>query len=202
MIRLSKTAAIAGAAAIAAACTTVSGGDMAESQPVDLLANGLDGFELVGVGTWTFEDGELVGVGPESGPPFGWAVTPGDYGDFEATVEFYVGAEHNSGVYFRCQDRADITDRNCYEANIFDNRPDQSGRTGGIPNYLAPIATVDAAGHWNTYVIRVEGDHIQITLNGVVTIDGNDPTNAAAGPIAIQAAVGEVRVRKFEVRPL
>ncbi len=204
MLRLTHAATIAGLAAFAAACATMGETDApaADAPPVDLLANGLDGLELMGVGTWTFEDGELVGVGPETGPPFGWAVTPGDYGDFEVTVEFSVSDTHNSGVYFRCQERANITDRNCYEANIFDNRPDQSGRTGGIPNYLAPIATVDAAGQWNTYVIRVEGDRIQVTLNGVVTIDGHDQTNSAAGPIAIQAAVGEVRVRKFEVRPL
>jgi hypothetical protein len=203
MLRLSRTAAVAGLAAFAVACASTDGADTtAADAPVNLLADGLDGLEFVGPATWTFENGELVGVGPETGPPFGWAVTPELYGDFEVTVEFFVPETHNSGVYFRCQDPADITDRNCYEANIFDNRPDQSGRTGGIPNYLAPIATVDAANKWNTYVIRVEGDRITITLNDVVTIDGHDPTNAAPGPIAIQAAVGEVRVRRFEVRGL
>lgn len=204
MFRFSRTALAAGLAFASAACVAdgEAGAQSAEAAPVDLLADGLDGLEQFGVGSWAFEDGVLVGTPPESGPPFGWIMSPEDYGDFEATVEFWVPAEHNSGVYFRCQDRANITDRNCYEANVFDNRPDQSGRTGGIPNYLAPIATVNAADQWNTYVIRVEGDHIQITLNGTVTLDGHDPTNAAPGPIAIQAAVGEVRVRRFEVTPL
>ena len=98
-------------------------------------------------------------------------------------------------------DAAKITDKTCYEANIFDKRPDQSGRTGGIPNYAAPIAIVDAEGKWNTYEITMRGPHIVVVLNGVKTIDTKDNT-LKSGPIALQYLAGDIKFRSVQIRRL
>lgn len=45
----------------------------------------------------------------------------------------------NSGIFMRCANPAEISDKSCYEANIFDQRPDLSYGTGG---------------KWNTYDIK------------------------------------------------
>jgi hypothetical protein len=193
MIRTTVAAALAGLAT--AACANMAASD---DGWVDLLANGLDGMEQVGGAEWSFADGVAQA---SSGSGVGWLLTPDDYTDFELSVEFYVSEEHNSGVFFRCSNRAEINDRNCYEANVFDNRPDQSGRTGGIPNYGPPMAVIDAAGQWNTYLIRAEGDHIEVTLNGVKTVDIRDST-MSAGPLGLQWGTGTVMFRNVRARRL
>jgi hypothetical protein len=194
MIRTTVAAALAGLAT--AACANMSGSD---DGWVDLLAGGLDGMVQAGGADWTFEGGE---VKSSSGTAAGFLLTPDDYADFELTVEFYVSTEHNGGVFFRCEDRASILDTTCYEANIFDARPDQSGRTGAIVNLAPPLVKIDAADKWSTYVIRVEGDHIVITLDGQTTVDVRDSRHAAPGPIGLQRGAGEVIYRNARVRRL
>ena len=189
-----RTAAVAAFAGLAAGCADMNTGDGS----TDLLADGLGGWVETGGADWSFADGI---VEADTGEGVGYLLTPGDYADFELTVEFYVSEEHNSGVFFRCEDRANVVDTTCYEANIFDERPDQSGRTGGIPNFLPPQVIVDAAGRWNTYVIRAEGDHITVTLNGVTTVDGTDAT-FSSGPIALQWGAGTVSFRNVRVTRL
>ena len=99
-------------------------------------------------------------------------------------------------------DIATIADTGCYEANIFDDRPDQSGRTGGIPNYLPPRIKLDSAGKWNFYTIRAEGDSIMVTLNGVTTVEGRDGTHGQASPIALQWGAGTVKFRNVRIERL
>ena len=84
----------------------------------------LDHFNRVGNANW-----KLGGGGP------GFLVTKETYANFELRVEFWVDEGANSGVYMRCQDGTQITDKTCYEANIFDKRPDQS--EGGTSATLA-----------------------------------------------------------------
>ena len=156
----------------------------------------LDNFNQVGNANWQIVDGVV-----QSDMGTGYLVTKESYTDFEIRVEFFVGAGGNSGVYMRCMDGSKITDKTCYEANVYDKRPDQSGRTGGIPNYAKPIAIVDAEGKWNTYEITMKGPQIIVILNGTKTIDTKDET-LKSGPIALQHAAGDVKIRKVEIRRL
>lgn len=200
---------IAGLAAFVAACATGEP-QSADTQPAavaddgwtDLLANGLEGFSELGGADWQYADGELFST---SGEASGVLLTPDDYTDFELTAEFYVGEIHNSGIFIRCGDRATVAETTCYEVNIYDKRPDPSGRTGGIPSFAAPLAQIDAAGKWNTYEIRAEADHVVVVLNGTTTVDMHDSTYPS-GAIALQwgggANAGEVRFRNVKVRRL
>ena len=58
-------------------------------------------------------------------------------------------------------------------------------------------------GHWNTYDIQAEGDHLLIKLNDKVTVDAHDSKNAR-GTIALQnlKGEGEVRFRNLKLKPL
>jgi hypothetical protein len=156
----------------------------------------LDNFNQVGTANWQLVDGVV-----QASSGMGYLVTKESYTDFEVRVEFWVSGGGNSGVYMRCMDGTKITDKTCYEANIFDKRPDQSGRTGGIPNYAAPIAVVDAEGKWNTYEITMRGPQIVVVLNGVKTIDTKDGT-LKSGPIALQYNAGDIKFRKVQIRRL
>jgi hypothetical protein len=156
----------------------------------------LSHFNQVGTANWQIVDGVV-----QASMGSGHLVSKETYTDFELKVEFYAGPKSNSGVYMRCLDAAKITDKTCYEANVFDNRPDQSGRTGGIPNYAPPIAIVNAEGKWNTYEITVRGDHIVVVLNGTKTVDARDST-LKSGPIALQYAGGDIKIRNVQIRRL
>jgi hypothetical protein len=156
------------AAVLASACASIGMGGQ-----VDLLANGLAGFTSSGGGYWSFANGEARA---SSGSAIGFLVSKEDFRDFELTAEIYVGDPHNSGIFFRCSDRASITATNCYEANVYDKRADQTGRTGAVPGFFTPpLAKVDAANKWNTMRIRAEGAHVTIWFNGVRTVDGDGP---------------------------
>ena len=156
----------------------------------------LDHFNQVGDANWRLVNGIV-----EADSGSGHLVSKESYTDFEIKVEFWSSGGGNSGVYMRCMDGTQITDKSCYEANVFDNRPDQSGRTGGIPNYAKPIAIVDAEGKWNTYEITMRGSHIVIVLNGVKTVDAQDST-LKSGPIALQYRAGDIKFRSVQIRRL
>ena len=156
----------------------------------------LNNFNQVGTANWTINNGVV-----EASSGAGHLVSKESYTDFEIKVEFWASNGGNSGVYMRCMDGSKITDKTCYEANVYDKRPDQSGRTGGIPNYAKPIAIVDAEGKWNTYEISIRGTHIVVVLNGIKTVDANDST-LKSGPIALQYQGGDIKFRSVQIRRL
>jgi hypothetical protein len=155
-----------------------------------------DNLERLGTANWTIVDGSA-----EASSGTGFLVTKETYADFELRVEFWVDEAGNSGVFMRCQDRTKIGDKTCYEANIFDKRPDPTFRTGAITHLAPPMATVNASGHWNTYEISMNGPHIIVTLNGTKTVDFED-TKFSSGPIALQYFAGHVKIRKVQIRRL
>jgi len=91
---------------------------------------GLDNFVRVGEANWTATDGAIQAT--QGGKDPAYLVTKIPYKDFSMRVEFSASDDANSGVFFRCQDPAKITDETCYEANIFDQRPDPTYGTGAI----------------------------------------------------------------------
>jgi len=160
----------------------------------------LDHWYTVGDGNWRIEGGEVV-ADKKTGKDNGFLVTKNIYTDFQLKVEFWASDDANSGVYMRCGNPEVITDKICYEANIFDQRKDPSYGTGG----LVHIAKVDpmpkAGGKWNTYDITVKGDHIVLVLNGVKTVDVRD-SMLKNGRIGLQYAAGVIKFRKVQIRPL
>ena len=156
----------------------------------------LNNFNMVGTANWKLADGIV-----EATSGSGFLVSKETFGDFEIRVEFWVDEAANSGVYMRCQDANTITDMTCYEANVFDKRPDQSGRTGAIVHVAKPLAIVDAGGKWNTYEITAKGPQLTVRLNGTVTAQAEDK-KLTSGPIALQYMAGTVRFRRVQIRRL
>ncbi len=152
-----------------------------------------------GGANWSFVDGEARA---SSGTSIGFLVSREDYRDFELQLEVYVGDPHNSGVFIRCADHAKIAATTCYEINVYDKRPDQSGRTGAVPGFFTPpLAHVDAAGKWNTITIIARGPRLTVIFNGVTTVDSDGPI-VNAGAIALQWGEGDVRFRNVRVKQL
>jgi hypothetical protein len=156
----------------------------------------LSGWNTVGNANWKVADGAI-----EASSGNGMLVTPVSYTNFELTVEFWVDGPANSGVFIRCSDPATINQGNAYEVNIYDTRPDQTYATGAIVEAAPAITPMKAAGKWNTFEIRAEGNHLTVVMNGTKTVDTRND-KYARGPIALQYGAGVVKFRSVKIRVL
>jgi hypothetical protein len=169
----------------------------AAAAPWKTISGSFDGWRQVGNANWRIEKGEFVA---DSGN--GHLVTTESYTDFHLKAEFFASdGKANSGIYFRIQNPDKIADDQAYEANIIDERPDQTGRTGGIPHYGPPNQIVNAGGKWNTYDITAQGDHIVLVINGIKTVDIHDSTHKS-GPISLQYMAGTIKFRNVQLQKL
>ncbi|MBI4524423.1 MAG: DUF1080 domain-containing protein [Deltaproteobacteria bacterium] len=162
--------------------------------------NGLDNWDRVGTANWAVVEG-VVQADKRLGKDADFLVSKNSYKDFMIRVEFWASDDANSGIFMRCQNPKKITDKSCYEANIYDKRPDPSYGTGAIVHIATVSPMPKAGGRWNTYEITVKGTRLILTLNGVRTVDVQD-SKFANGPIALQYGAGVVKFRKVQIKPL
>ena len=162
------------------------------------LLNGSDlsGWNVVGDANWRVEE-RAARADKSSAASF--LVSEDSFADFDLELEFWVDPEANSGVFVRCQDAGTITDTSCYEANIFDTRPDQTYRTGGIVNVAEPAEFVYTGGQWNRMTITADVNRLQVTVNGRPMVNAED-SRFSNGPIALQYATGRVMFRNVRIR--
>jgi hypothetical protein len=196
------------AAAVFAALTAYGCAHTGGSSWVTLIdgEKGLENFERSGDVNWRPEAGAIVGDKGKGGH----LVSKKDYKDFELKAEFWADNTTNSGIFMRCADRKAISDKSCYEANIFDMREDQTYATGGIVHRGAVKAPTKAGGKWNTYEISMKGSELIVKLNGVETSRINNTELQNAGPITLQFGNrppkgdpgGAIKWRKVQIREL
>ena len=156
----------------------------------------LNGWNLVGDANWEVVDGVI-----QANKGTGFLVTPAPYTNFQITLDFWVTDDANSGVFIRCEDPKNIGAANAYEVNIFDKRPDQSYRTGGIVDVAKPASVVMTGGKWNSFDITARGTKLTVLLNGMKMVDVDDAKHPR-GPIALQYGAGTVKFRNVRVRTL
>ena len=130
-----------------------------------------------------------------------YLVTKNSYKDFVIHAEFWASDDANSGIFLRCQDPTNITDRSCYEVNIFDQRQDPTYGTGGIIHFVEVNPMPKAGGKWNTYEITAKGRRITVVLNGEKTAELHNGL-FAEGPFTLQHGAGVIKFRKVAIKPL
>jgi hypothetical protein len=157
-------------------------------------------WERVGESNWRVEDGAIVADKRTSQTP-AFLVTKTAYKDFQLHIEFWASDDANSGIFLRCQDATKITDRSCYEVNIFDQRKDPTYGTGGIVHFVEVHPMPKAGGKWNTYEITAKGRQVTVVLNGQKTAELHNGL-FAEGPFALQHGEGVIKFRKVVVKPL
>ena len=173
----------------------------ADNEWVTLIdgTSGMDNFTVLGDANWSAQMGAIEAT---AGNGASFLVSRESYSDFSLRIEFWASDDANSGIFMRCQDPSAVNDRNCYEANIFDQRPDPAYGTGGIV-HIAPVAEPrpKAGGKWNIYLLSLRGDHLVVELNGEKTVDVRDSL-FSSGPFALQWGRGTLRFRKVEIMEL
>jgi hypothetical protein len=189
-----------------------------QQQGYRLLFNGrnLDGWDGDRQ-LWSAHDGNIVGCSDEH--PFKvntFLIYKDEFADFILKADVRL-RNHNSGIQFRSTHipgpdwivmglQADISDEPGREAwgNFYEER----GRSRTMmktpdEGWLKAKPVVDMHG-WNHYEIFAQGDHIRLTLNGVVTIDTHEG-KSRSGVIALQLHGGKpmkVEFRDIKVKTL
>jgi len=212
----SATRLLAGGIGAGVVCRIVYGAEKAEQTPsADVkkeewtpLFNGKDltGGMPEGKAVWTVEDGCLVGKqGPQYGP--GDLFTKNEYADFELRVTYKIQWPANSGIWFRYQapdksyqaDILEYKDPECYSGTLY--------CPGKMFLSMNTDATLVKRDDWNTMIIKAQGDHLIISLNGKVTGDVHE-ASFATGKIGFQVHPGaefkdmKITVKEILIRPL
>ena len=167
-------------------------------------AKGLDNWNRVGDANWRAEDGAIVADKGKGG----FLLSKNSYKDFQIRAEFWADHTTNSGVFLRCSDPSAVSATNCYEVNIYDQRPEPEYGTGAIVNVAKVSPMPKAGGKWNTYEITAMGAKLTVVLNGVQTASAED-TKHAQGPFGLQfgngpkdAPGGAIKWRKVQIKAL
>jgi hypothetical protein len=160
----------------------------------------LGDWDMVGEANWRVEDGAIV-ADKLTSKSAAHLVSKTKYKDFMIYVEFWSSDDANSGVFLRCQNPKEITDKSCYEAKILDQRKDPSYGTGGIVNFAEVNPMPKAGGKWNTYEITAKGRQITLLLNGQKTADLKNGL-FAEGVLTLQYGSGVMKFRKVAIKPL
>jgi len=135
------------------------------------------------------------------------------YGDFELRLEVrLLGEQANAGIQFRSKRVPNHHEVSGYQADMGQQYwgclYDESRRNKvlvGIDKEKA--AEIVRAGQWNDYVIRCEGDRVQLFLNGIQTVDYTETDEAIArtGVIGLQIHGGppsEAWYRNIRIKKL
>jgi gas vesicle protein len=157
-------------------------------------------WERTGETNWRLEDGAVI-ADKKTSKDAAHLVSKNSYKDFMLYVEFWASDDANSGIFLRCSDRTKITDRSCYEVNIFDQRKDPTYGTGGIVHFVEVNPMPKAGGKWNVYEITAKGRQITVVLNGQKTAELHNGLYTE-GPFTLQHGDGVIKFRKVAIKPL
>jgi len=184
------------------------------TEPTELLDEELSRWtiENTSAGNFNVIDGVL-----EVREPEGWLKSVERYADFELTVEFrFMTDNADSGIFVRAAGASEFArgwPNQSYQLQLR-NPIGQSpfppvgglfrhGMANGETSYDEALAreTSLPTGEWQTLVVRVEGDSLTASLNGVeittAAAIGNSP-----GYIGIQGETGTLQFRSLHLRPL
>lgn len=183
----------------------------AEDGAVELIEPNLPRWETTG--KWTVDAEGVLHLTPK-GSTFGlfpdyksflWSDRA--YKDFDLELEFRVPRGGKSGIFFRASSLTDYL-----EVQLADSAgkslPLDDDDCGGLVDYVAPSSNrAKPAGQWNKMRIRVEGEDLQVWLNGAdvlrVDLDARPETRGLeAGRLAIQDQSAAVSFRNIKIRDL
>jgi len=172
----------------------------ANADPVSLFdGKTFQGWEGDTKTTWRIENGTITAGSPDKAVPRNeFLSTKQRFENFDLRLKFRItGDKHvNAGVQFRTERIPDHHEVIGFQADIgpgyYGALYDESRRRKILakPDKETTAQALAAAGKdgWHTYRIRALGNHIQLWLNGVQTVDytEKDPEIAKDGIIAIQ----------------
>jgi hypothetical protein len=130
------------------------------------------------------EDGAILTHGKFTHLFYSGPVNGAKFKNFELRAEFKMGKTSNSGIFFHTENPGPGATpakqkkvEKGYECQIcgesYTKDPKKTGSLYDIQDVKQSAARED---EWSTYVIRVEGKHILLQVNGKTTVDYTEPT--------------------------
>ena len=174
-----------------------------------LLFNGKDLTGWDGApGLWSVKDGVLAGS--TEGHDLNhnsFLITKGTYSDLVLKVEIKL-RNHNSGIQFRSKAEPDWVvsgyQADAAQGDWWGSLYEERGRGVLANGWKGKGETVVKAGDWNQYEITARGNHLQLKLNGLVTVELDDD-KSRDGIIALQLHRGppmQVEFRNIKLQKL
>lgn len=196
--------------AILAAWLSVCACSCALAQPWTTLFDGknIDAWETPGKAKWTIENGVLVGRQGENASG-GDLLSKEKYENFEAEAEWMMKWPSNSGWWFKYQGPG----TGC-QADFLDQKDEPGVLSGTIycigPKFIAQNRDAKTVNHdgWNKLRIKVEGEKVQVWMNGHTVASGNVKVYPGPGQVGLQVHPGkdyigmEIRLRSARIRRL
>ena len=155
----------------------------------------LKGWHALGGGTWTVEDGLLVGRSKSSEPRHGHLFTDEEYGDFTIRLKFKDLAG-NSGLYFRVEKTGGNVGIKGFQAEI-DARNDIGGlyetygRGWVVKPKAADVKKYFKPDDWNEMTVTAVGRNVTVHVNGTKTAELKNDKGRLKGFIALQLHGGQ-----------
>jgi len=168
----------------------------------------LAGWHASGGGTWSVEDGVLVGRHAASEEAYGHLVTDAVYDDFTARLEFK-SVQGNSGFYFRTGEKTGNIGVQGFQAEV-----DPSEAIGGLyqtggRGWVARPSPEEVEqfykpAQWNEMIVRARGSSVTVWVNGTKTAElTGDESMRRRGRFALQLHGNqdvEVRFRDLQIK--
>src|SRR5262249_16588717 len=138
-----------------------------------------------------------------------YLVSAAEYGNFVLTLEWKTDSDAaQGGVYFRFKRGGDLR-KNAFKIHFASDHairatPDRFS-TGSLFGIKGPRTNnVRPTGEWNTLALRVEGDRVRATVNGVEVLDtpATDPNIGPQGYVCLDGEFGGITYRKVLVYEL
>ena len=125
----------------------------------------LEGWQVVGEGSWEFEADVLHGY---SGEQTTLLVSDKTYKDFYFKCAFKIKKEDNSGIFIRKHpDSTNISLEDAIECNIYDhNGYEHAYSTGSIVTHARAFSNLIDYDDWNEMEIFANEDQVVLTING------------------------------------
>lgn len=148
---------------------------------------------------WRVEDGVLVFDGKGQS-----ICTAQDYGDFELLVDWKIQSGGDSGIYLRGSPQVQIWD-------VSEHPEGSGGLYNNQKNASKPRVAADKpVGEWNTFRIRMVGDHVWVWLNGTPVVENTPLENYwerdkpiyPRGQIELQNHGNRLEFRNIRIREL
>lgn len=116
---------------------------------------------------WSVKDGVIVFDGKGKS-----LCTAKDYGDFEFFVDWKIEECGDSGIYLRGTPQVQIWDTKCEKYFKHGCQKGSGSLWNNQKHERFPLEYADKpVGEWNTFWIKMVGDHVQVKLNGKLVTD-------------------------------
>jgi hypothetical protein len=161
-------------------CLVLGGCQSPQTAKTDGWINLFDGKTLDG---WTanenkdsfkVKDGKIVAHGSRSHLFYTGPVKDANFTSFEWKADVMTLPNSNSGMYFHTQYQETGWPAKGYEVQVNNSHSDWR-RTGGLYAVVDVKESPAKDNEWFTQDITVQGKHIVIKVNGVVTVDYTEP---------------------------